>query len=249
MHLMNTRLLFLLLCLFMAGCNEDDPPADPYNYYPLAVGHQWKYYYECQYSINGVNQDTSRVWSTWTVTGDTVINNEKAYIMSRIDSNANGSFCRMKTYYSNRIDGLYAHGYCNDCGLVWFKSGKPLSGPSIFNPFPQTGQTSDTVVIVDDPIHFLKYPVVIGEVWVENVYTPDMSTYRQWLGTETVETGIGPVECSKVGLFLDSLNHPMPQVQYISDKGFIMEELFDTLEDQSEHLIIHWSTVLQGVNF
>jgi hypothetical protein len=246
---MKKLLTLLSLLLFITACNEEEPSVDPYNYYPLVVGHQWKYYHECQYSINGVNQDTSRVWSTWTVTADTVINAEKTYIMSRADSNADGSLCRMKTYYSNRIDGFYAHGYFNDCGLVWFKSGSPSYQPSLFNPFPIGAQTSDTLNILDDPIHFLKYPIVTGDIWVENVFTPDMSTLRQWLGTETVETGIGPVACSKVGIYLDSLNHPMPQVQYISEKGFIKEELFDTLNNDSEYVIIHSSTVLQEVNF
>ena len=69
---METIISILSIFLFLSGCQEKDDNSDYYQYYPLAIGNQWKYYCEIQYDID-VGPDTIRINSCWTVTDVTVI--------------------------------------------------------------------------------------------------------------------------------------------------------------------------------
>jgi hypothetical protein len=171
-------------------------------------------------------------------------------VITRVDSNFNGTICQWKTYYTYRADGLYALGYQNMCSdIAWFKSGDQIYSNSIFNLFFINASLKDSVFIADSPLFLLKYPIEIGNSWRSLEFYNDFDIVRKWIDTESIETKLGNLTCSKLMIYRDSTDNFPTVNQWINEKGLIKDELYEILYAQTGTGYIHRITILQDVNF
>lgn len=234
-----------ILAVFMAvmGCDTDDDspqvgiypgPDVSMNSYPMEIGNAWQY--QVDVIITGDEPSVSAYTCSFEVISDSLINGIPTKAMEQIQTE------ELHTYYStewlaNTDSGLVRLAVQGSGSSIFLKTGL-YDMPSFFSdvsPELMMGKL-DTVILLENPMHLLRFPAAIGESWYSNEYSPAIAMVRKWAGYNTVVTEAGSFDCLKLELFRDANSDGAPDpdwfivVQYISpDHGLIMEVLVKEL--------------------
>jgi hypothetical protein len=253
----------MLLVLGISGCYKDkdgggNNSKGGIHSFPLTVGNAWKFHTEAHIDSAGVNLLESYYYDFWKVLSDTSINGIPSAKISQLDSNYSGKTYLGYTYYANKQDGFYGMAVVNYGSLLFLKSSGIFSKThfSILNTFENKLSHTDSVFNPDNPLHLMKFPVVINESWRSYEGGINSNVMRKWLGDTAITTDAGNFACKKLIIFSDNDLDGKPDkdfftvFQYFSTKGLIMETRTDSVTfPDGGRGILHQTTKLVKVNF
>jgi hypothetical protein len=145
-----------------------------------------------------------------------------------------------ETFYSNRADGFYMHGYKSAGTMCLPKSNvanKILFKGYAFNnireitdflvqSIPLHKVSIDSLIIEQPPIKILDYPLKVGARWSYRLEHDPWRIDREVLATETVQVPAGKFVCYKIRFHYDFDNdgewdENVVLTDYISSQGLV----------------------------
>lgn len=241
----NTYCLVLLVCsgLFaLSGCEQEEPPTPQANSivpgpvvnmssYPLQVGNQW--IYSMQTVITGSINSNEQYVVDFSVVSDTSINGvpcKKVKSTETVGTVAGNDRLGYRFLAHTNL-GLDMLAYDGQNPQIFFKEDH-LAEISELSFLTGAVAATDSVVVLDTTIHYMRFPAVDGEIWGSNEFGGIESGARfkrKWSGYYTVTTGAGTFDCIRLELFSDydgdSIPNDLYLEQYISPQYGLIKEV------------------------
>ena len=240
----NGRLLALLVLsvTILSSCDEgNDPEPQPeyivpgpvvtVNSYPLEVGNRWVY--SMRTVVTGAVSSDDSYMVDFSVKLDTTIDGvpvKKVRATETVGTVVGNDRLGFR-YFSQTSFGLEMLAYSGSNTQVFFKD-EQVSRIDDFSFVSGTLAATDSVVIRDVPLRYMRLPSVDGDIWGSNEFIAESGFKRRWGGYYTVTTDAGTFDCMKLELFGDSDNDSIPQTtgglfleQYISPEFGLIKEV------------------------
>jgi|GEM_PF-2203892 len=221
--------------------SPSQPPTPSNAFYPLTIGHQWKYETTVDLYLPAPYVHFTD-YSTYTLTNDTAFGAyDSLLVQAGRDSSDDGGIYLSRNYYMMNDSGLFNCGYImgsntrvflrnkNECKFQFrgmqFNSRQELSAVLSAG----NSMTADSLIIESPPRQTLKKPLVLNEVWDYADYSSPFYIGKKYTGNETVVTNFGSFSCKKIQWIYDFNNDSIPDpdisiTQYISPvKGLLKE--------------------------
>lgn len=230
-----------VLACGLVSCDPNEPatpnsiepgPVVQVNSYPLEIGNQWAY--SMTTDITGGQTWNTEHTVTFEVISDTVINAESCKkVRSTETEGQNVGLGRLSHRYfslsSNGLDVLAVEGPMTQ---VFFKLEDEVQLPN-YSMVSFNSVSSDTIIVLDTSLHYMKLPSVDGESWLSNEFgaVSGANFTRRWSGYYTVTTDAGSFDCVRLDMFGDQDGNQEPDSasiyiqQYISPQYGLIKEI------------------------
>jgi len=237
-------ILLVSIGLFaLYACEQEEPPTPQANSiepgpvvnmssYPLQVGNQW--IYSMQTVVTGSINMNDQYVVDFSVVSDTTINGvpcKKVRSTETVGTVAGNDRLGYRFLAHTNL-GLDMLAFDGQNSQIFFKEDH-LAGISELSFLTGSVAATDSVVVLDTTIHYMRFPAVDGEVWGSNEFggtQPGASFKRKWSGYYTVTTDAGTFDCVKLDLFGDNNGDSIPNdhlhlEQYISPQYGLIKEV------------------------